>query len=68
MKDDIAKVEQRVTTKLMGEIEPSLNAMKNEIQDNVNLDIRRLIQEELALQKLAEANEKKSERPKNDVP
>merc|ERR1711954_119151 len=68
MKDDISKVEQRVTTKLMEEIEPSLNIMKNEIQDNVNLDIRRLIKEEMALQKLAEAKEKKSERLKDDVP
>merc|ERR1711954_465567 len=60
-------VEERVTTKLMKEIEPSLNTMKNEIQDYVNLDIRRLIKEEMALQKLAEAKDKKKERPKEDV-
>merc|ERR1711954_43602 len=67
MKDEISLVEERVTTKLMKEIKPSLNTMKNEIQDNVNLDIRRLIKEEMALQKLAEAKDKKKERPKEDV-
>merc|ERR1712081_58650 len=68
MKDDLAKVEQRVTSKLMEEIEPSLGLMKNEIQDNVNSNMRRLIKEEMALQKLAEAKEKKSERMKEDTP
>merc|ERR1711954_173373 len=43
MKDDLANVEKNVTSKLMKEIEPSLGVMKNEIQDNVNANMRRLI-------------------------
>merc|ERR1711954_95842 len=57
MKEDLANVEQSVTSKLMKEIEPTLGLMKNEIQDNVNSNMRRLIQEEMALQKHAEAKD-----------
>merc|ERR1711954_471842 len=65
-KDDLANVEKSVTSKLMKEIEPSLGVMKNEIQDNVNSNMRRLIQEEMALQKIAEVKEKKDESKKNE--
>merc|ERR1712081_140061 len=51
IKENIADVEKNVTSKLMNEIQPTLGQMKNEIQDNVNLNMRRLIQEEMALQK-----------------
>merc|ERR1711954_255700 len=64
MQEDLANVEQSVTSKLMKEIEPSLGQMKNEIQDNVNSNMRRLIQEEMALQKLAEAKNMGEERKK----
>merc|ERR1712112_578795 len=66
MKNDIANVEKNVTSKLMKEIEPSLGAMRNEIQDNVNANMRRLIQEEMVFQKIAEAKERKDESKKND--
>merc|ERR1712115_418406 len=62
MKEEISQVEERVTNKLMKEIEPSLNGMKKEIQDSVNVDIRRLIQEEMSLQKLAEAKKAANEK------
>merc|ERR1711954_447580 len=51
IKENFADVETNVTSKLMKEIQPTLGQMKNEIQDNVNLNMRRLIQEEMALQK-----------------
>merc|ERR1711954_452082 len=60
MKEEIGKVEDKVTSKLLSEIEPSLNGMKNEIQTAVGLDIRRLVQEEMALQKLKEAKEQEA--------
>merc|ERR1711954_545220 len=66
MKEDLANVEKSVTSKLMKEIQPTLGLMKNEIQDNVNSNMRRLIQEEMALQKLSEAKEREDERKKND--
>merc|ERR1711954_184134 len=64
MKEDLANVEQSVTSKLMKEIEPTLGLMKNEIQDNVNANMRRLIQEEMALQKHAEVKSRGEERKK----
>merc|ERR1711954_226757 len=39
-------------TKLLSEIEPSLNSMKTQIQDSVGADLRRLVMEELALQRM----------------
>merc|ERR1712081_51663 len=57
LKEDIGKVEERVTAKLMTEIEPSLVGMKNEIQTSIGTDLRRLVQEEVALQRLKEAKE-----------
>merc|ERR1711954_530876 len=67
MREEISHVEERVTNKLMKEIEPSLNSMRNEIQDSVNVDIRRLIKEEMALQKMAEAKNIENEKSKDDV-
>merc|ERR1711954_28471 len=51
LKDEISQVEERVTSKLLKEIEPSLNGMKHEIQESVSVDIRRLVQKEMSLQK-----------------
>merc|ERR1711954_221409 len=55
LKENLADVEKNVTAKLMDEIQPTLGVMKNEIQENVNINMRRLIQEELALQNHAVA-------------
>merc|ERR1711954_118148 len=57
IKGKISKVEVRVTNKIMSEIEPSLNIMKGEIQTLIGADIRRLVQEEVAIQRLREAKE-----------
>merc|ERR1711954_351352 len=66
MKKEIANVEKNVTSKLMKEIGPSLSVMRTEIQDNVNDNMRRLIQEEMALQKIAEDKNKKAESKEKD--
>merc|ERR1711954_82144 len=57
LKKDIAKVKENVTAKLLKEIEPSLRAMKDEIQTSMSHDIRRFVQEEVALQKMREQKE-----------
>merc|ERR1711954_369637 len=54
LKKDISKVEDNVTAKLLKEIEPSLGAMKDEIQTSMSHDLRRFVQEEVALQKMRE--------------
>merc|ERR1711954_422495 len=43
IKGDIGKVEVRVTNKIMAEIEPSLNVMKEDIQTSIGVDLRRLV-------------------------
>ena len=57
LKKDIEKVEDNVTAKLLKEIEPSLGAMKEEIQTSMSHDLRRFVQEEVALQKMREQKE-----------
>merc|ERR1711954_434175 len=57
LKDDIAQIETRVTNKLLKEIEPSLNHMKDEMQTAMGTDIQRIVQEEMALQKMKERKE-----------
>merc|ERR1711954_79873 len=61
LKGEMTNMEDRVTTKLLAEIEPSLNGMKCQSQDSVGLDIRRIVQEELALQKLEEKKKETDE-------
>merc|ERR1711954_325588 len=57
LKDEIAQVENKVTNKLIKEIEPSLGKMKDEIETTMNNDLRRIVQEEVALQKMREMKE-----------
>ena len=54
LKKDIEKVENNVTAKLLKEIEPSLGAMKDDIQTSMSHDLRRIVQEEVALQSMRE--------------
>merc|ERR1712081_150381 len=61
-------VEVRVTDKIMAEIEPSLGVMKDKIQNSIGTDLRRLVQEEVTLQRLKEAKERDEARSKNDGP
>merc|ERR1711954_190801 len=68
IKDDIEKVEVRVTNKIMAEIEPSLGVMKTEIQNSIGTDLRRLVQEEVTLQRLKEAKERDEAGSNNDGP
>merc|ERR1711954_86721 len=60
IRGEIEKVEDRVTTKLMTEITPTLNNMRKELQSAASQDIRRLVQEELELQRIREAKENRS--------
>merc|ERR1711954_279421 len=55
LKGQMATIEDSVTSKLLSEIEPSLYGMRDEIQRSVGQDLRRLVKEEMALQKMAEA-------------
>merc|ERR1711954_489670 len=57
IKGEISKVKERVTNKIMAEIEPSLNVMKGEIQTSIGFNLRRLVQEEVTIQRLKEAKE-----------
>merc|ERR1711954_62971 len=57
IRKEIAEFETNVTTKLMSEINPSLEKMKTEIQAASNLDIRRIVQEEVEMMRLREAKE-----------
>merc|ERR1711954_631373 len=50
IREEIVQVEENVTNKLMIQIKPSLESMKNEVQQAACQDLRRLVQEEIALQ------------------
>merc|ERR1712243_259757 len=58
IRNEIVQVEENVTNKLMIQIKPSLESMKNEVQQAACQDLRRLVQEEISLQKHKEAKEK----------
>merc|ERR1711954_417362 len=58
IKDDLGNVEARVTDKLMAVIQPSLSVMKNDIQHSIGVDLRRLVQQEVTLQRHREAKER----------
>merc|ERR1711954_318101 len=51
IKGDLSNVEARVTDKLMAEIQPSLSVMKNDIKHSIGVNLRRLVQEEVTLQR-----------------
>merc|ERR1712081_101419 len=51
LRGEIACVETRVTSKLLTEMEPSLVAIKDQFQESVDDNLRRLVREELATQK-----------------
>ena len=53
-------MEERVTSKLLSEIEPSMSGMRDQIQSSIGADIRRLVQEELAIQKMNEVKEQEA--------
>merc|ERR1712081_133038 len=52
--EEIANVEEKVTTKLMSEITPSLESMRNELQTAASQDLRRIVQEEVELMRVRE--------------
>merc|ERR1711954_598766 len=68
IKGDIGKVEVRVTNKIMTEIEPSLNVMKEDIQTSRGVDLCRQVQEEVTIQRLKEAKEKDDAESDPNVP
>merc|ERR1711954_527676 len=57
LREEIVNVEEKVTTKLMSEITPSLESMRNELQTAASQDLRRIVQEEVELMRLREAKE-----------
>merc|ERR1712081_125324 len=69
IKNDINKVEENVTSNLLKEIEPSLNAMRADMKDSMGMDIRRIVQEELSLREMKEKSEApakhEEEKPEN---
>merc|ERR1711954_365019 len=72
LKNKIAQVENKVTDKLIKEIEPSLGKMKEDIEASMCKDLRRIVQEEVALQRMKETKEAEaverddSEKKKNE--
>merc|ERR1711954_453979 len=68
IKGDKGKVEVRVANKIMAEIEPSLSVMKEDIQTSIGADLRRLVQEEVTIQRLKEAKERDDAVSDPDVP
>merc|ERR1712112_791211 len=69
IKEEIGKVEENVTSKLLKEIEPSLNAMKGEMQTSMGIDIRRIVQEELSLREMKEKrNSEAAAKPEEEPP
>merc|ERR1711954_578122 len=54
LREEIENVEEKVTTKLMSEIKPSLQHIRNELLTAASQDLRRLVQEEVELQRLRE--------------
>merc|ERR1712081_15918 len=57
LREEISNVEEKVTTKLMSEITPSLEGMRKELQTSASQDLRRIVQEEVELMRLREAKE-----------
>merc|ERR1711954_605014 len=51
LKDEITTIESRVTSKLLSEMEPSIGAVKDQIQESLGADLKRLVREEMASQK-----------------
>merc|ERR1711954_278937 len=51
LKSEITNIESRVTTKLLNEMEPSIVALKDQIQESIGSDLRRLVRGEMSLQK-----------------
>merc|ERR1712081_15553 len=45
--EEISNVEEKVTTKLMSEIMPSLEGMRKELHTSASQDLRRIVQEEI---------------------
>merc|ERR1711954_615935 len=57
LSNKVSTIEDTVTTKLMAEIEPSLTGMKSQIEDNLNMNLRRIVQEELSLREMKEKSD-----------
>merc|ERR1712112_276030 len=55
LREEISNVEEKVTSKLMSEITPSLEGMRKELQSSASQDLWRIVQEEVELMRLREA-------------
>merc|ERR1711954_389393 len=55
---DMGMMESSVTSKVMNELDLKLSTMRSELREDLNSHIRRLVQEEIQLQKLKEKKDK----------
>ena len=54
---DMRLMETSVTAKVINELDPKISSMRNEIREDLCKDMRRLVQEEVQLQKFKEKKE-----------
>ena len=54
---DMRLMETAVTAKVINELDPKISSMRNEIREDLCKDMRRLVQEEVQLQKFKEKKE-----------
>merc|ERR1712112_332222 len=58
---DMRLMETSVTAKVINELDPKISSMRNEIRDDLCADMRRLVKEEVLLQKFKERREEPQE-------
>merc|ERR1711954_253075 len=51
---DMGRMETSVTSKVINELDPKISMLRTEIREDMNTDLRRLVKEELQLQKYKE--------------
>merc|ERR1712112_74305 len=54
---DMRLMETSVTAKVINELDPKISSMRNEIREDLCADMRRLVQEEVQLQRFKEKKE-----------
>merc|ERR1711954_498691 len=58
---DMGQMESSGTSKVINELDPKISTLRSELREDFNSDIRRLVQEELQLQKFKEKKEEANE-------
>merc|ERR1711954_58932 len=67
LKNEITSIESRVTSKLMSEMEPSIVAVKDQIQESLGADLRKLVREEMSSQKPPPSEHESSKEEEEEV-